>query len=638
MGKLRKGRRNQRGRVNPIARKDGTSVSKQELKDETTRQNKIVPLISQLSSSALNDRSVALNAITVLCEDKRMRKLLLKERLIPVIMEQTLTDDNDELVVESFGLLRNLTIEEGYEVAKFLWRSDIWTSIETSLTKIQSTLQFLAEDKKLDLKRTFMFYDFVENILSLIVLIASCSLDLYESIYSKIEPVVSLTVEILNWNCQKLRSVNLFNSALDFLYEFASDSAEFVVSLSQMPSFSLNTIAEAANLPAQKNNALGRVYIEGLRLHFMEVKGDYNRSKSEACAQVIQNLFSIVTPIDLNEIKNQLSTPDNAELPLQKQKQEEKPQDIDVPLGGESAEKTHAKADLQAIEIAIDILASICELLAINEQDPLQPVTLDDNVTSVILTTAFSSCLQLLKFSRENSDVIQLTTKVLMAFNNISWLFLSSVSVPVEWYGKIPELWQEIELSSANDDLELQKTSLSVMWAMTKAVGPEVKDKVSLDNVKSLLRKCTALSQTGENPAEDMHLVFEYLLSAVGFMGSVAQVIQNTEITAEVSEFLFSLISHFVDEKNNLKDTKALEIPVECLNLIYDIFGDAEYPYDEPIFVQRSYLQRLEQMEPQVKSFYKKIDKKWSTELKLRAEEAWMNLSRFIEYKRSERQ
>lgn len=637
MGKLKKGRRNQRGRVNPVARKDGSNSSKQDIKDETTRQNKIVPLIAQLSSTAPNDRSVAVNAITVLAEDSRMRKLLLRERLIPTIMEQTLNDSNDELVVESFGLLRNLTIEEGYEVAKYLWRSNIWASIDSALLKIRSTLEHLAADKQLDQKRTYMFYDFVENILSLVVLIASCSQDLYESIYANIEPVVSIAIETLNWNCQKLRSIKLFNAALDFLYEFASDSSDFVVSLMQMPAFSMDKLVAAVNLPAQSKNTLGKVRVEGLRFHIMEVSGELANNKNEGCAQSIQNLFSLITQIDLNVIKTNLAIVDNAEQPLQKPANDEKPQDIDVPFGGESPEKTHSKSDLQSIELAIDLLTSICEILAVNDVNPLQPVTLDENISTLILNTVYPSCIYLLKFDRDNAQVLQVTSKLLMAFNNISWLFLSAATIPVQWYPKIPELWLELEATNSND-LELQKTSLSIMWALTKAVGSEVKNTISLENVNSLLKKCSNLTSSESNHEEDNHVIFEYLLSAVGFLGSVAQVIDNVEITGEISEFLFFLISHYIEDKNNEKDLKALEIPVEGLNLLYDVFGDAEYVYDEPVFVARNYLQRLEQLEPLFRTFYKKIDKNRSRELKLRAEEAYMNLERFIDYKKSERQ
>ena len=133
------------------------------------------------------------------------------------------------------------------------------------------------------------------------------------------------------------------------------------------------------------------------------------------------------------------------------------------------------------------------------------------------------------------------------------------------------------------------------------------------------------------------HGEFEYLVSPVGFLGTVAQVIDNTDVTSKISEFLLTLVAHFADDNNNKKDHKALEIPVECLNLLYDIFGDAAYAYDEPVFVGGNYLQRLQQLEPSVRAFYKKIDRNRNAGLKLRAEEAWGNLGRFIEYKRAER-
>lgn len=639
MGKLKKSRRNQKGRANPVAKKDGRGASTQEIKDQSTRQNKIVPLIGQLSSSAPNDRSVALNAITVLSEDSRMRQLLLKEKLIPTLMTQTLNDSNDELVVETFGLLRNLTIEEGYEVAKYLWRSNIWAAIETALAKIQSTFQFLAADKKLDQKRLYMFYDFVENIFSLMVLIASCSQDLYKNVYTKIDSSVDIAVDILNWNCEKLRSVKLFSSALDFLYEFSSNSAEFVNRLATMPTLDLNIVAEAVHLPAQYRNTLGKVYVEGLRFHFMEVGGNYSvTSKNEACAQILLKLLGFLSHIDVSDIQKKLAVPDNAADPLQKQPQSQEqvhPQDIDIPFGGESIEKAQARADLQAIEITVDLVTSICELLAINDQNPLELVLLDDNVTSVILTTVYASFLYLLRFDRESGGALHLVSKLLVAFNNICWLFLSASTILVDYFAKIPELWQQVEFCSA-DDWELQNTCLSIMWALAKVMGPEVRNKISVDKVQSILTKCADLISS--NISENDQFAFEYLLSAAGFLGSIAQVIENVDITGQVAEFLLALITHFSKEEFNLRDPKSLEIPIESLNLLYDIFGDAEYSYDEPIFVGRNFLERLEQIEPEVRAFYKKIDKNWSTELKLRAEEAWMNLKRFIEYKKTERQ
>ncbi|OBA19912.1 hypothetical protein METBIDRAFT_209872 [Metschnikowia bicuspidata var. bicuspidata NRRL YB-4993] len=639
MGKLRKGRKNQRGRLNPVAKKMGSNASKQEIKDETLRQNKIVPLIGKLSSSAPNDRSVALSAITVLAEDERMRKILLKERLVPTVMEQTLNDSNEELVVESFGLLRNLTIEEGYEVAKFLWRSNIWASIESGLTKIENSLKFMqSEPKGIDKKITHMLFDFIENVLSLIVLIASCSDDLYESIYSKIGRVVNLVIDALNWNIAKLRTVKLFNSLLDFIYEFASDSAEFITSLADMPSFSLPKLLEAVQLPAHKNNNLGKIYVQGIYFHFLEVKGDETTTKDNACAHLLKATFDTVTSIDINNVKTCLSTADNAHEPIQKPKPDEKLEDIDVPFGGESAEKINARSDLQAIDISIDLFTSICEYLALNESEIQEQTSLNESLINLFLDVAHPSYMHLLTFDQENDEILQLTSKLLIAYNNMCWLFLSMDAIPTAWYSKIPELWEAAEKVAKTENLEYQRLTLNIFWALTKSVGPEVKDKVSLEDVKGLLTKCNLLtSSMGEAKELDLSSL-EYVLSAIGFLGSIAQVIGNTEITSEVSQLLVVLIRHFAASQNNMKEAKAIEIPIECLNLLYDIFGDASYEYDLPVFVQQNYLQKLEELEPIVKSCYKHIDKNKNPELKLRAEEAWTNLGRFIQYKKSERQ
>lgn len=638
MGKLKKGRRNQRGRHNPVARKNGSS--KQDTKDENTRQNKIVPLIAKLASAAPNDRSMALSAITVLAEDTRMRRMLLKERLVATVMEQCLNDSNDEIVVEAFGLLRNLTIEEGHEVAKFLWRSNIWAAIESGLQKIQGSFEYMnGENKKLEKKRAYLLYDFTENMLSLVVAIASCSDELYEHVYSRIELVVKLVVDLLKWNSPKLRTTTkLYNALLEFIYEFASDSADFINDLVQYPAFSMNELQEAINTPPHEKNLLGKVYVHGIQFHLYEVQG--SSEKQSFCGDILKNTFAAITAANIEEINELLATPDNAQAPVTKlkeaEKNDEKPQNIDVPFGGDSPEKSQAKSDLQAIDVAIDIFTTICEYLAINEQNLLAPVRLNEEILDTLLNLSYPALLHLLTYDQEHSQSLQISQKVLIALNNLCWLFLSSETIPVAWFERIPQLWDMLEKASQTDNLDTLKLCLSVFWALSKTVGAEIRDKISSDSVNALLSKCgEILSQI---PESEEHLTsLEFILSAAGFLGTIAQTIGNAEITRSISEFLLAQIGHFAQEQNNGKDPKAIEIALESLNLIYDIFGDAEFEYDYPVFVEGDYISRLTQLEPQIKVCYKQIDKKKNSELKLRAEETWTNLNRFIEYKKSER-
>lgn len=637
MGKLKKGRRSQNKRSNPVARKNGAS-GRQESKDENTRQNKIVPLIAKLTSSAANDRSLAVSAITVLAEDEKMRKLLLKERLVAILVEQVLAScDDDEIVVEVYGLLRNLTIEEGHDVAKHLWRLNIWNFIQNGLEKITKSFDFLNSDpKKLDKKRALLLFDFTENLLSLIVAIASCSEELYNSIYTAIEPIVKLVIDLLNWNMPKLRtSIKLFNALLDFIYEFASDSAEFITLLVAYETFSLDALTQAVQLPAHEQNNLGKVIVEGIRFHLYEVQSDSQTDKQSACLPILETVFGTITKIDLDNVNAQLSAA-TKQNPPPKTPESEKQQNIDVPFGGDSPEKAQARADLQSLDVTIDLFTTICEFLAVNEAHIEEPVSLNNDVVSFLLNVAFPSCLHLLNFDHQNSQVLQLTVKVLVALNNLSWLFLSNETIPVGWFNKIPALWDLVDAVSSTENLEIQRLLLSILWALSKSVGPELRNKVTGANIMGLLEKCNTLIQ-GLAVSDNSVATYEFLLSAIGFLGTVAQVINNTEITRTIGQFLLSSTKHFVSSENNKKDPKAVEIPFECLNLIYDIFGDAEYEYDLPVFVEGAYIEQLKQLEPVVKACYKQIDKNKHVDLKLRAEEVFGNLGRFIVYKEHER-
>lgn len=636
MGKLRKGRRSQKSRTNPVARKDGTS--KQDAKDESTRQRKIVPLISKLTSSTPNDRSVALSAIMVLAEDSKMRRLLLKERLVTTIMEQTLNDLNDEIVVELFGLLRNLTIEEGHEVAKHLWRSDIWAAIEKGLEKIEKSFEIISGnlEKKMEKKRALLLYDFAENILSLIVSIASSSEELYEHIYSKMDRVLPLVVSLIAFNIPKLKtSLKLFNALLDLVYEFASDSTDFIVELINNTNFSLLGLEEALQDPSHEKNHLGKIYVEGLKFHVYEVdpQARTETSKEAACSSILQNIFKIISGTNLDEIYQQLNASNTEPIQKREQEEEEKPKDIDVPFGGDSPEKVQAAADLQAIDVTIDLFSTLCEFLATDENSIGAPVVLGGDITSLLLETAFPSCLQLLKFDFEHANGLGLTEKVLVALNNLSWLFVSNKETPVAWYQSSLDLWDAIEGISGSADTEVQRLCLSVFWALSKSLGPDVQRKVTPEIVDNLVNKCQDVIKNAvqqDDPALDL----EFVLSSIGFVGTLAQNIDNIATTRRIGEFLLAAIEHFSQESGQ---RQAVDIVVESLNQIFDIFGDAEYEYDLPVFVEGGYLARLENFEPAVRTCYKRIDKNRDPELRARAEEAWSNLGRFVEYKRQER-
>ena len=104
------------------------------------RNDKILPVVKNITSVNASERVEALSAIANLVEDETCRKLLLKERIVPTLMEQSLNDSSSEVVVRAWGALRNLAVEEGYDVCLHMYRKDILTPIAASISKVPSFL------------------------------------------------------------------------------------------------------------------------------------------------------------------------------------------------------------------------------------------------------------------------------------------------------------------------------------------------------------------------------------------------------------------------------------------------------------------------------------------------------------------
>lgn len=73
-----------------------------------------------------------------------------------------------------------------------------------------------------------------------------------------------------------------------------------------------------------------------------------------------------------------------------------------------------------------------------------------------------------------------------------------------------------------------------------------------------------------------------------------------------------------------------------ALNAIFDIYGDAEFAYDGPVFLQNGFNKHLELALPKIRTLVRRIDKNKQPELKREADEAAINLDRFIKYKKKE--
>ncbi|KAI5970694.1 hypothetical protein CANMA_000285 [Candida margitis] len=611
MGKLKKGRKNQKARVNPIG-----SKSQQEIKkDESTRNSKILPLINKLKSSVPNDKSMALGAITILSEDARMRTLLLKEKVIAVVMQSCLNDSNDEIIVEAFGLLRNLGIEEGHDVTKYLWRQDIWTSIESALNKINDSFKFLQEKGKVekDKSKLQLLYDFTENILSLIVVLAGGDESMYESVFKKIDPILDFVLRILDGHISGSFKVTnkLFAALLEFVYEFSTESVEFVEKLERY-----NNWDKLISYVNDSNSNLAKIYIEGIKFNNYEVLESTHANKQSVLRDVLRSIFDIETGIDLQKLSERIESiahPNNADEPIKKDANT-----LEKDLSSNNEVKSETKRDLSTIEVGLSVITSVLEYLAVSEESPEKPINLSPALEEILFEKIEPMLVELLKFELK-TNVLQLGEQIIGAINNFAWLVLSTEHLPVAWYEKSLQLYDII--LTINDE-KLQMDSLGVFWAIIKSLGPEIVGKIPPELIQRLLQA---------QATEDNSNAF---LNVIGVLGSIAPIINNTEITFQISQFLITSINAACNEPQH---TRNLEVIIESLNAFYDIFGDMQFDYDYPVFVKHDYLTLLKNLEPKIKEIYKKIDKSKHPQLKMKMEETWTNLERFIQYKESER-
>lgn len=126
------GKSNPRNRVknrdNPTGAKPIKPPADPEL--AAIREKQILPIIQDLQSAQLEKRSAAAKAIANIIEDTKCRKLLLREQVVRILFEQTLTDSNLEARTAGWGILRNLALEEEADFCIHLYRQDILTGIE----------------------------------------------------------------------------------------------------------------------------------------------------------------------------------------------------------------------------------------------------------------------------------------------------------------------------------------------------------------------------------------------------------------------------------------------------------------------------------------------------------------------------
>lgn len=603
MGKSKKRSRASKNRLNPLNASGNGNTDKNSRKDANLIAKKIQPLIKQLQSAVPNDRNIALSSVSVFCEDPHMRQLLLKEKLVQIVMSHLLNDNNLDIVIESVGLLRNLTLEEGYDLAIHLWRSEIWTHIKNGMAQLVKSLDSLKEkdtnDKEGKHSKRLLF-DYADNLISLIVALSNGSDEILDQILEdeKLHEILYTFVKFTEFGFDKLPT-NLQNTLLDLIYDFSSESLDFIDSVMACEPIAM-LLHSMEKLDTK--NELTKILTQGIRLQFLDGVID-EKITSSNCTDIVNNVIHSIKDINLEEMKKSLynNIIDSSENFT--------PEDTKK-LKSYAKAKQDAMMQLQAIEVGIDVITGIMEIIASSEIKPDEQLT--QNIVEVIPQLLFA----LLK---------EFPARILITWNNLLWLYVTlGHSAEAELLTK---LWNEITATSTTqDDMATKIGKMSVVWVILKLCG-------SLGYI-DLLKQWSVWG----NPQFITSIKNEYINNDdIEFRQKCCGVLTTISSYQGQSIEINKLASEFLLENMASSQTNA-ELLVDMTHSIFEIYGDGDFDYDEPIFVGNGYLNILkDKVQPNLKNAFKMVDKNKSPELKERCTACYNTLDSFIHYKTNER-
>lgn len=100
------------------------------------RNARILPFTSKLQSLDAAERAQALEDICDSLDEPQLRNLFLREHIVQYAMERGVHDDNMQVVVKSWKLLRTVAVEDGYGQCLFMYRKDILKPVQVAVDKV----------------------------------------------------------------------------------------------------------------------------------------------------------------------------------------------------------------------------------------------------------------------------------------------------------------------------------------------------------------------------------------------------------------------------------------------------------------------------------------------------------------------
>ncbi len=618
------------------------------------REKKILPVINDLTSPETSKRSAAANAIANLIEDRKTRKLLLREQVVRILLEQTITDSSLESKSAGWGILRNLALEEEADFSVHLYRQDILTPVTAIISMIFETIESKETPiAKLPKAQHSLLWTLSTSVVGLVQSLAEAQEDILEAI-SRMPTILAFLFGLLN---VPDLPAELFSEILSCLATLTEDNTVLAQQIVEREAWlkglmqlreqgasravaacavlhNVFTAVEWFDHNTPMPGASDAMLIPTLVHYMSEAAEEKTSSDNLDPDQILKMALEITASIatSLQEALEHASKPENEKGFEGFSDKDEEGDDVmgddaeDDASEGEDVDENEEKGSDEDEMTLEEMQADMDRVIGDNSDSEDEGDDVSRTLDAIVrVATPF--ILTLTKSKDESVAACAVS-----ALNNIAWSISSidfstaSTRLTKNWIPLAQKIWGEAVtpvLASNTADIELASSVTSLAWAIGRSVQGKI--NIASDEAKRFM----ALYQASKNlPVDPETDAFQGLgVKCIGVLGRLAQNQDNLAQNREIGIFILTVLAA-------LPETKVADV-VQALDEIFDIYGDKSYPCDE-IFWKDGFYKHLEELKVKVNKASKTIDKRKDTELRNRADEAHLNLIRFLSYKKKE--
>ncbi|KAI0453100.1 hypothetical protein F5B21DRAFT_310460 [Xylaria acuta] len=654
MAKSRRSRAKAGQRSDPIA-KPVKPPSDPEL--AAIRETSILPVLKDLQSADPKSRTTAAGAIANIVQDTKCRKLLLREQIVHILLTQTLTDASLESRAAGWEILRVLTAEEEADFCVHLYRIDVLTAVQHAAAKVSEALVSSnpAFSKRPKAEQNFIWC-IAEALTEIIAALAAAQDEALDAASTNQE-ILRLLFNLISTDST---TASALKSALSCMITMSEDNRQFVEAI----------LGDSANqcykhlVTLRNGDGFKAVLACGVLHNVFSAMdwNDQNAGRDGACDAVLvptlshtlectslsdnmANGHSSANPADVLQIALEVLASIGTTLQNSLGKgNRAKKETLGGPDSKDDAMNADEDDDLseddmpadEDDEMNEDEMEADMDIVTGADNDVDEPSGIDDLPTlRELVQRAIPQTVKLFRTVQGEDELSTLIrTHALTALSNIAWTVScidfsegANAAILEAWTPVAKLIWSDavaLVLASNTSDVALATVVTSLAWAISRTLHGQ--SFLSGDEHKKFVSLYHASKNLDANPEDP----FQSLgVKCIGVLGQLALDPAPITLNREIGVFLVTVVAA-------LPETPAAE-SVEALNQLFDIYGDENSANDKEVFWKDNFLEHMEAIVPKVKAMVKTVDKRKSTELRGRAEEASLNLSRFIQYKQKHR-